>query len=174
VRSLVLYDVNLRCSKEQNACYSVGGFSVASSMKEDINARMNGYLEMKQDRYGEPVVNLYLQADPYTWYYFSFFENGLSMISSDDKFNKAVRSKSKGSRGATSSYAVYEGMPIEKNEFLAYFEKNYLAGKEGFKVAAEQTVNEPTGNFDFISDDDAKSDRKKKKKRNKEEEAEID
>ncbi|MDX5436338.1 MAG: hypothetical protein LPK03_04050, partial [Pontibacter sp.] len=38
VRSLVLNDVNLRWSNEQNAWYSVGGISVASSMKEDINA----------------------------------------------------------------------------------------------------------------------------------------
>ncbi len=167
-RSLVLSDVDLRWSNKQNAWYSVGGISLASSMKEDINARMNGYLEMKQDMYGDPVVNLYLQADPFTWYYFSYFENGLTMASSDDKFNKAVRSKSKGGRGSTSSYGIYEGMPIEKNEFLNYFQTTYLGGKEGFKAASEQVVNEPTGNFDFISDDDAaKGDKKKKKKKNK-------
>ncbi|WP_276499801.1 hypothetical protein [Pontibacter litorisediminis] len=168
-RSLVLTDVNLHWSNEQKAWYSVGGIGVVSSMKEDINSKMNGYLEMKQDNYGDPVVNLYLQADPYTWYYFSFFENGLTMVSSDDKFNKAIRSKSKGSRGATSSYGIYEGIPIEKNEFLNHFQKTYLGGEGGFKTVTENVVNEPTGNFDFISEDDGNKGRKKKKKKNEEE-----
>ncbi|WP_266203160.1 hypothetical protein [Pontibacter kalidii] len=168
-RSLVLTDVNLHWSNEQKAWYSVGGIGVVSSLKEDINAKMDGYLEMKQDMYGDPVVNLYLQADPYTWYYFSFFENGLTLVSSDDKFNKAVRSKSKGSRGATSSYGIYEGIPIEKNEFLNYFQNTYLGGKEGFKTVTENVVKESTGNFDFISEDDDKKSRKKKKKKGEEE-----
>ncbi|WP_299758933.1 hypothetical protein [uncultured Pontibacter sp.] len=172
-RSLVLTDVNLHWSNEQKAWYSKGGIGVASSMKEDINSRMNGYLEMKQDMYGDPVVNLYLQADPYTWYYFSFFENGLTMASSDDKFNKVVRSKSKGSRGATSSYGFYEGMPIEKNEFINYFQQTYLGGEEGFKTVTQQVANEPTGNFDFISEDDDKKSRKKKKKNKEEDGSEI-
>lgn len=174
VRSLVLSNVDLRWSNEQKAWYSVGGISVASSMKEDINARMNGYLELKQDMYGDPVVNLYLQADPYTWYYFSYFENGLSMTSSDDKFNKAVSSKSKGGRGSTSSYGIYEAAPIEKNEFLQYFQSTYLGGEEGFKVVSEQVVNEPTGNFDFISDDDESKREKKKKKKNKKDPFEVE
>lgn len=166
-RSLILSDVDLRWSTKQNAWYSVGGISVASSLKNDINARMDGYLELKQDMYGDPVVNLYLQADPYTWYYFSYFENGLTLGSSDDKFNKAVRSKAKGSRGSTSSYGIYEGMPIEKNEFLNYFQTTYLGGQEGFKAATQQVVNEPTGNFEEITEEDSGKGKKKKNKKAK-------
>ncbi len=166
-RSLILNEVELHWSDKNKAWYSTGGISVASSLKDDINARMDGYLELKQDMNGEPVVNLYLQADPYTWYYFSYFENGLSLISSDDKFNKAVNSKSKGVRGFSNRYSLYEGQPIEKNEFLAYYQKAYLGGKEGFKVMTNQVVNQPTGNFDFISEDDAKKDKKKKRKKDK-------
>jgi hypothetical protein len=167
-RSLILNDVDLRWSTEQKAWYSVGGIGVVSSLKEDINARMNGYLEMKQDMYGDPVVNLYIQADQYTWYYFSFFENGLTMASSDDKFNKAVRSKSKGSRGSSASFGVYEGTGMEKNEFLNHFQKTYLGNEPGFKTVTEQVVNEPTGNFDFISEDNDKKGRKKKRKKEEE------
>ncbi|AKD02460.1 hypothetical protein POKO110462_16670 [Pontibacter korlensis] len=172
-RSLVLSNVDLRWSNEQKAWYSVGGISVASSLKDDINASMNGYLEMKQDMHGEPVVNLFLQADPYTWYYFSYFENGLSMVSSDDKFNKAVSSKSKGSRGSSGSYSIYDGALIEKNEFLNYFQNTYLGGKEGFKAITEKVANQPTGNFDFISEEDSKKEKKKKKKKEEEEQSEI-
>lgn len=167
-RSLILSDVNLRWSNDQKAWYSVGGLGVASSMKEDINARMNGYLEMKQDMHGDPVVNLYLQADQYTWYYFSFFENGLTMVSSDDKFNKAIRGKSKGNRGSSASFGIYEGLSMEKNEFINHFQNMYLGGQPGFKTVTEEIVNQPTGNFDFISEDGDKKGRKKKKKQEEE------
>ncbi|GAB3534261.1 hypothetical protein GCM10027443_21040 [Pontibacter brevis] len=179
VRSLILSDARLQWSNDHKAWYSVGSISLASILKEDVNTRMDGYIEMREDMNGLPAVNLYLQADPYTWYYFSFFENGMTMASSDDKFNKAVESKARGSRGATSSYGIYAGQPIEKNEFIQYFRNNYLKGAEGFKVASEQQIiNEPADSFDALEEDEPKKSRKKKKKKNKnapeEEEAEID
>lgn len=171
VRSLVLNEVRLEWDNEQNAWFSVGDISLSNILKEDINAQMDGYLEMRQDMNGQPAVNLYLQADPYTWYYFSFFENAMTMASSDEKFNKVVDSKSKGSRGATGNYGVYAGEAIEKNQFLEHFRTAYLDGKDGFKVASEQIVPESTGNFDFL-EDQPKKEKKRKKKRNEEEAAE--
>ncbi|RDV14064.1 hypothetical protein DXT99_15965 [Pontibacter diazotrophicus] len=173
MRSLILSDVKLQWSNDHRAWYSAGSIGLASILKEDVNTRMNGYIEMREDMNGLPAVNLYLQSDPYTWYYFSFFENGMTMASSDDKFNKAVESKARGSRGSTSSYGIYAGAPIEKNEFVQYFRDNYLNGEEGFKVATEQVIIEPTGNFDYLEEEPKKS---KKKNRNdpSEEEPEID
>ncbi|PRY07871.1 hypothetical protein CLV24_12261 [Pontibacter ummariensis] len=167
VRSLILDQVNLRWSNEQNAWYSVGSISLASILKNDINAKMDGYLELRQDMNGDPAVNLYLQADPYTWYYFSFFENGLTLASSDDNFNKVIGSKSKGSRGTSGSYGIYLGEPIEKNQFLDYFSKTYLNGEKGFKVAAGQPIGEPVGGFGG-QEEDEKQDKKKRKKKGKE------
>ncbi|WP_242920809.1 hypothetical protein [Pontibacter liquoris] len=166
VRSLILDKVNLRWSKEQNAWYSEGKISLASILKDDINAAMDGYLEMRQDMNGEPAVNLYLQADAYTWYYFSFLENSLTMASSDDKFNKAVQSKSKGSRGATSNYGIYAGEPMEKNQFLEHFSTTYLQGKGGFKATAGQpAATEPAGSFERLEDQPKKEKKAKKKKK---------
>lgn len=164
VRSLVLSQVNLRWSNEQNAWYSIGKINLASILKDDISTVMDGYLEIRQDMNGEPVVSLYLQADAYTWYYFSFMENSLTVASSDDKFNKAIRSKAKGSRGTNSSYGFYAGEPIEKNQFIDHFSTTYLQGKDGIKVASEQpAIKEATGNFDYM-EEQPKKDRKKKKK----------
>ena len=174
VRSLILNKVNLRWSNDHKAWYSVGKISLASIMKDDVNTQLDGYLEMRQDMNGEPAVNLYLQADAYTWYYFSFFENGLTLASSDDKFNKTVRSKARRGRGSTSSYGIYAGEPIEKNEFLDYFRTNYLNGKDGFKVATEQPViDDAAGDFDF-AEEEPKKDRKKKKKKGKEDPFGVD
>ncbi|MFD3002133.1 hypothetical protein ACFS7Z_17315 [Pontibacter toksunensis] len=177
IRSLILSDVRLQWSNDHKAWYSVGSIGLASILKEDVNARMDGYIEMREDMNGLPAVNMYLQSDPYTWYYFSFFENGLTMVSSDDKFNKEIESKSKGSRGTTSNYGIYAGAPIEKNEFVQYFRTNYMKGAEGFKVASEQQVIEPAESFDTLEEEPKKSKKKKKKKSKNdpnEEEAEID
>ncbi|MHA6249816.1 hypothetical protein ACXYMU_17865 [Pontibacter sp. CAU 1760] len=167
VRSLVLPEVKLEWSNQQKAWYSVGEISLSNILKEDINTRLDGYLELRQDMAGLPVVNLYLQADPYTWYYFSYFENGLTMASSDEKFNKAIGSKSKYSRGATSKYSIYLSEEFDKNLFVETYRRNYLTGKESFKVASEQVQPQPTGNFDYLEELPQKEKRSKKRRKKK-------
>ncbi|MBC5775897.1 hypothetical protein H8S95_17615 [Pontibacter sp. KCTC 32443] len=164
IRSLILNKVDLQWSNEQKAWYSTGKIGVASIMKEDINAMVDGYLEIKQDLNGEPTMNLYLQADQYTWYYFSFFENGLNLVASNDKFNKAVKSKSKRGRGTTTNYAFYPGEATDKNIFLEHFSKNYLNGKSGFKVATQQQEIESTESMDFVDEEPKKEKKRRKKK----------
>jgi len=167
VRSLILSKVDLRWSAKQKAWYSVGKISLASILKEDVNVQLDGFLELRQDMNGEPVVNLYLQANPAVWYYLSFFENGLTMASADEKFNKHVRAKARSGRGATSSYGLYAGEPIEKNEFLDFFRTTYLGGQEGFKIAAEPAIDTAEDEAGFIEDEPAAQEQGKKKKKKK-------
>ncbi|MCJ8164813.1 hypothetical protein MKJ04_08150 [Pontibacter sp. E15-1] len=172
VRSLVLSDVKLKWSDAQRAWHSEGSISLSNILKEDINAPLDGYLELRQDMSGLPAMTLYLQADPYTWYYFSFFENGMTMASSDGKFNGAVASKSKVSRGTATGYGVYAGETIEKNQFVEHFRTTYLSGEDGFKVASEQVVPQSTGNFDFLEEQPRKDKKKSRRQDRKEAEAE--
>ncbi len=172
-RSLVLSKVDLNWSDEQNAWYSTGKIGVSNILKQDINAMVDGYLEIKQDLNGVPVLNLYLQADPYTWYYFSYYENGLTLLASNEKFNKAVSSKSKRGRGTTLNYGFYPGEQIEKNQFMEHFSKTYLKGESGFKVSQQAPEEQQGGSFDFVDEEPEKEKKRKKKKRgNKEEETE--
>ncbi|NEM99641.1 hypothetical protein [Pontibacter burrus] len=166
VRSLILNKVDLNWSSEHKAWYSTGKIGVASILKDDINALIDGYVEIKQDLNGEPTLNLYLQADQYTWYYFSYYENGLTLVSSNDKFNKAVQAKSKRGRGTTTSYGFYPGESIEKNTFLEHFTKTYLGGNGGFKVVTQQPEPGTTDTFDFVDDAPKKEKKKKRKKGN--------
>ncbi|MFD2248633.1 hypothetical protein [Pontibacter ruber] len=167
VRSLVLSKVDLQWSEAKKAWYSVGKIGVAGILKDDINATMDGYLELRHDQNGDPAMSLYLQANQYTWYYFNLFENALMLASSDDNFNKIVSSKAKGNRAT--GYTVYSVDAPEKNQFLKYFSDTYLKGKGGIKVSQEQPVKQSTGNFDFMEGDSKKD--KKKNKKNKKEEA---
>ncbi|MEJ8758523.1 hypothetical protein WG947_16030 [Pontibacter sp. H259] len=164
IRSLILNKVDLQWSNDQKAWYSTGKIGVASILKNDVNAMVDGYLEIKQDLNGEPTMNLYLQADQYTWYYFSFYENGLTLLASNEKFNKAVRAKSKRSRGTTTNYAFYPGEDIEKNDFMEHFRKNYLNGKEGFKVATQPREIDTTESIETIDEAPKKEKKRRKKK----------
>ncbi|MBB6612974.1 hypothetical protein H7F15_18175 [Pontibacter sp. Tf4] len=173
VRSLILNKVDLHWSNDQKAWYSIGKIGVASILKEDVNAMVDGYVEIKQDLNGQPTLNLYLQADQYTWYYFSYYENGLTLVSSNDKFNRAVQAKSKRSRGTTLNYGFYPGETIDKNQFLEYFTKTYLGGKDGFKVVTQQPEIDTTDDVDFVDEAPKKEKRRKKNKKGSEEEAEA-
>ncbi|MEJ8804533.1 hypothetical protein [Pontibacter sp. H249] len=156
IRSLIINQADLRWSNELNAWYSIGKISVASILKEDINAQLDGYLEIKQDMNGEPAVTLYLQANPYAWYYINFLNNSLTIASADEKLNKQVRSKGKG---------IFEGGEIDKNTFLEHFRKNYLNGESGFKIATGQPLNEPINNTNYAEEEEDEGKGKKKKRK---------
>lgn len=164
VRSLVFSKVDLRWSTKTNAWYSVGKLSLASMLKEDINAQLDGFMEVRQDQNGEPVVHLYIQADPYTWYYLSYLDNGLTLVSSSENFNKVVRSKAKGGRKA-SSYGVYAGEAIEKNQFIEQFQKDYLSGKAGFNPASDLPAYNTGSMPDSAEKEDPTKQHEKKKKK---------
>ncbi|KAA6431175.1 hypothetical protein FOE74_18970 [Rufibacter glacialis] len=158
IHTLVLNQVNLKWSPKNNAWYSVGPISIAGIDKVDVNAKINGHMEIKAGAAGD-VVSMYLEVNPYSWYYFSFNEGGLGMASSDPQFNAAVASKSKGRGMAGGSYTFYPVEDIDKMEFVNYFRKTYL-GKEALKAAPQPTYN----TFDTAPEEDAGKKGKKKKK----------
>lgn len=169
VRSMVFHNVDLRWSNKTNAWYSVGKLGLSNVLKEEIGADMDGFMEIKQDLNGEPVVNLYLQADPYTWVFMSYLENGLVIVSSDADLNKTIRSKASG--GRSRKYGMYMGENIDKNRFVDQFKHDYLNGKDAFKMATQAPVAEQ-GGFNVAEDEVEDTKKKKKKKKGNVEEEE--
>lgn len=171
VRSLVFSNVDLRWSNKTNAWYSVGKLGLSNILKEEMNANMDGFMEIKQDLNGDPVVNLYLQSDPYTWVYLSYLENGLVVVGSDSDLNKVIRSKASGGRGGSRKYAVYMGENIDKNRFVEQFKQDYLGGKDAFRMATQPPMAEQ-GGFNVADEEEEVSPKKKKKKKGNNEEEE--
>ncbi|WP_210461935.1 hypothetical protein [Rufibacter roseolus] len=158
IHTLVLNQVNLKWSPKKNAWYSVGPISIAGIDKTDVNAKITGYIEIKAGATGDAVA-MYLEVNPYLWYYFNFFEGGLGMTSSDPQFNGAVASKSKGRTVAGGDYTFYPLEDIDRMEFVNYFRKTYL-GKEPLKAAPQPVYN----TFDTATEEDSGKKSKKKKK----------
>ncbi|MDX5348341.1 MAG: hypothetical protein LPJ89_04190 [Hymenobacteraceae bacterium] len=176
IRSMVFANIPLKWSPKNRAWYSEGPLKLAGVMKKDVNIQLNGYVEIK--RGGEyDVVVLYLESGPDTWYYFSLYENALTMVSSNDKFNEIIAAKSKGPSN-NMSYTFLAGEPMEKGQFLNYFRNTYQAGQSPTMQvqqtpppvpAAKQTPGEGGLDAAFDSEADTQKKGKKKGKKNKEE-----
>ncbi|MBK0404475.1 hypothetical protein I5M27_15860 [Adhaeribacter sp. BT258] len=128
IHSLVLNEVQLRWSPKTSAWYSVGPISVANIDKTDVNVQMPGHIEIKRN--GEyDVVNIYLEANPTTWYYFSYTENTLTVASSDGKFNQILAPKLKPAGTVASTFTPIAGETMDRNQFVMNFRNTYLGGK---------------------------------------------
>jgi hypothetical protein len=137
-KSLVLSSVSLRWSDEQGAFYSVGKLGVSNVGGIDINAALDGHLEIRkgQGRAADEVY-LYLEASPEVWYYWSLRPDGLGLVSSDNEFNNAVTANSKGKGKGAGSFA-----PIAEDEkvlFTERFEQTYVPRSKA-KPAAKPSV----------------------------------
>ncbi len=80
--TLVLSNVNLKWSEENKAFYSVGKLGVSNIANADINAEMDGMVEIRKHASGDQVT-IYLEVAPDQWYFFNFQQNKLSLASSN-------------------------------------------------------------------------------------------
>ncbi|RZK92980.1 MAG: hypothetical protein EOO62_32425, partial [Hymenobacter sp.] len=74
VHTLTLSQVNLRWSPKQKAWYSVGKIGIIGVGKRGLNAFVDGYVEIKREN-STDLVELYLEADPQTWYHLHYANN---------------------------------------------------------------------------------------------------
>lgn len=153
-RGLLLSNVDLKWSQEHSAWYSIGKLGVSNVLRQDVNAKTDGYLEIKKTVTGT-VFSLYLEASPDAWYYFSY-DNAVKRmvsVSSNDDFNTVIGSKSKAAKAKPNQYAFLAADPIERVMFIKAFNKNYLGReitlemlqkeREKDKEAASEEENDP-------------------------------
>lgn len=143
-KAIVLSDVDYKWSHEFNAWYSVGKVKVASILKEDINKSMKGYVELRKTVNGD-VVNIYLEPTYNNWYFISYDNNRLSIVSSSDEVNASVAKKSKGEAPTRDKFFMVNGEIMEKSNFIRTFEENYLGKKNdaSFEQHDQETIDVP-------------------------------
>ncbi|WP_019948421.1 hypothetical protein [Hymenobacter aerophilus] len=158
LHTLVLNQVNMRWDEKRRAWYSVGKIGLVSVGKKDINAMVDGYIEIKKESTGD-AVDIYLEAEPRTWYYLKYSNNVLLAKAQHGSFDEIIGLKAKGDYNTATQYGFYLGDEQEVQLFLNHFRKDYL--NETTKRKIDLTQPEPTGNFDFMEDTGKKKKRKK-------------
>jgi hypothetical protein len=96
-KNLVLNDVKMGYNKRAKAYISEGMIGVGNVLKTEIFRYMNGVVQIKKQRGGD-LLDIYLEPDANTWYYFTFSRGTMLAVSSNDEFNKSLetlKSKSK-------------------------------------------------------------------------------
>ncbi|WP_310392038.1 hypothetical protein [Hymenobacter sp.] len=157
LHTLLLSKVNLRWNEKQRAWYSVGLIGLAGVGKQALNALVSGYVEIKRED-AIDVVEIYLEADPSTWYYLKYANNLLLAKSSSENYDYEISSKAKYAYETATTYGAFLGGIDDVDGFRARFQKTYL-GKTG-KLAARAAAP-GTDTFDTVDD---KKGRKKKGK----------
>lgn len=94
---MVLSNVNLRWSDTHGAYFSVGKIGMSNLGRSDINAQMEGVMEIRRTDAGDEF-GLYLELSPDVWYYLDYAQNQLGIVSSDVNFNDQILAKSKNAK----------------------------------------------------------------------------
>ena len=104
---LVLANANLRWSAKFNAFYSTGRLGVSNIAATDVNAQMDGFVEIRKTGNGDEA-SIYLEASPDVWVFYEYKPgNGpgsmgqLAIITSEQDINDRLLAGSKNNGKAT-------------------------------------------------------------------------
>ncbi|TLU97865.1 hypothetical protein [Dyadobacter luticola] len=141
---MVLSNVDLRWSATHAAYFSQGPIGVAHFGRNNVNAQMEGLLEIRRGVEGDEF-SLFLQASPDIWYYFDLKQGELGVVSSQIDFNDQITAKSKNVKSKDMSL-VSIGQE-EKDMFVSRFDDFYQPAVKKAKLvkttAKKKSVSAP-------------------------------
>jgi hypothetical protein len=120
--TLVLSNVDLKWHEGDKTFYSRGKIGVSNIGKTDINAQLDGMVEIRKFPSGDQVT-IYLEVNPNQWYYFNYQGDKLSIVGADEAFNGLVAGK--GKAGKAGQYSVGPATAEERNQFKEQFNALY-------------------------------------------------
>ena len=106
--SMVFSKVNMDWSPVHNAWYSIGKIGMSNVLKADINAQLDGFIEIKRSEERGTMMNVFIQASSDCWYYFGFEDNRLLIYSSNSGFVDIIASKSNISKAGFGEYVFVD------------------------------------------------------------------
>jgi len=87
--SIFFSDLKMKWNNKQKAWQSDGKIGVGNIKGNPINKMLDGIVEVKKTRTGD-ILNIYLEVNPKTWYFFTYTRGTMKSISSDNNYNNIV------------------------------------------------------------------------------------
>lgn len=121
--SLVFSDVTLLWNQESSSYRSSGKIGVQNIGKKDIHKYVNGNIELQKKKSGD-VLTMYLEINDNTWFFFTYRNGVMQVLSSVDDFNntvtalKADERSNKGEKGE-GPYSYMLSTKAKKQRFLS-------------------------------------------------------
>jgi len=145
---MVFSKVNMKWSTEQKAWYSTDKVGLSNILKFDINALMDGFIEIKRSTEYGTIMNIFVQASSDSWYYFGFGENRLMIYSSNEEFVDIIASKSNISKAGIGEYVFVDADLPDVLKFVDRFRLDYLGIKEPYEI--RMPIEEISENLDVL------------------------
>ncbi|UTW62222.1 hypothetical protein KFE98_19805 [bacterium SCSIO 12741] len=115
------YFTNLKLywNPQKMAFLSSGGIGYGNSLKQQVNKISDGTIMIKKKRSGD-IFAIYLKIDKQTWYYFSYSNEVLETVSTNDKYNTAIKEAKKNKQERTKGQARFRFIPTPKTKVSAF------------------------------------------------------
>ncbi len=134
IGSLVFSKVLMNWSPEHKAWYSTGKLGFSNVLRADLNASIDGFIELKRTSEKGTVMHIFLQAAPDCWYYLGFEDNRLFLFSSNDNFVDIVASKSNVNKAGFGEYIFVDSDLPDVLKFVDRFRKDYLGIEQPYEL----------------------------------------
>lgn len=89
-KRLFLNDVKLNWVEDINSYKSFGKIGISNINKEEVNKYVDGKIMITKKRSGD-LVDILLEVDANTWYFFSYRRGLMKVISSNEVFNTQIK-----------------------------------------------------------------------------------
>ncbi|WP_229311150.1 hypothetical protein [Larkinella soli] len=153
VASLVLSNVNLRWSDKYGTLYSTGKIGVSNIETVDINAEMDGFVEIRKADGGDEAT-IYLEASPDIWFFWDYKPGQLALLSSDQELNDRIMAGGKTS--GKNAIAIVPADIIEKNQFVDRYLDQYKTKAKPKPQPKTAAKKEPAKKEEKKKEDDKK------------------
>lgn len=157
-QNLVISGVKMVWNDERNAWHNTTKLAVSHVNDQDINAKMDGFIEFGRDDTGGEVMNVFIQAAPGSWYYFNYQENSLLIFSSNKAFNEQVGAKSNFGSAKPGELVLILGDENETLKFLNEFRRVYFGVEEPYNLVYPDEMTVEDESFDTIEDEEEDDD----------------
>jgi hypothetical protein len=152
-KTIVISNVDLRWSPNQRSWYNTSKLGFSNILKNDINASIDGFIEIKKSDTGGDIIHLFLQVAPATWFYFGYNDGRLSMFSSNPDFNAMVTEHSNIGKTAFGEYTTVIGDEVEVVKFINDFRFNHYGIAEEYNLEfPSDNILDDNESFDTIED----------------------
>ncbi|SMG42931.1 hypothetical protein SAMN05661096_02952 [Marivirga sericea] len=162
-KTLVLNNIDMKWSDENHSWYSVGKIGLSNTGSQDINANIDGFIEIQKLEMGS-AIKVFLQVSPSCWYFFHYEEDRLIFFSSNKEANELIDNKSKAEKAKFGDFVFLTGDKLEATNFIEDYRKRYfdidapyyleMASEAGAAAAPANNMPIPTQDAPAEDDDD--------------------
>ena len=121
-------------SSVHNAWYSKDRVGLSNILKADLNALIDGFIEIKRSTERGTVMNIFIQASSDCWYYFGYEDSRLMIYSSNNEFVDIIAAKSNINKAGFGEYVFVDSDLPDVLKFVDRFRADYLGIDEPYEI----------------------------------------